>query len=77
LTKTTLVGYYKIMKTGKATKKPKKCEYVAVCLPRETKRKVRTIAAEMETSLGRAALRLIELGLEEYIAHGTPRTGAL
>jgi hypothetical protein len=63
------------MKAAKAVKKPKKYEYTAVYLPRETKRKVRTIAAEMETSLGRAALRLIELGLEEYIARGSSYPG--
>jgi hypothetical protein len=44
----------------------KKYEYAAVCMPRDTKRKVRTIAAEMETSFGGTAQRLIEIGLDEY-----------
>lgn len=50
----------------KSKTKPDKYEYAAVCLPREVKRKVRHIAAEMETSIGRASRQLIELGLDEY-----------
>ncbi|GHV82632.1 hypothetical protein AGMMS49991_11900 [Spirochaetia bacterium] len=42
-------------------------EYMSVHLPRATKRRVRSIAAEMELPIGRASEKLIELGLEEYL----------
>ena len=48
------------------SKQKNKYEYVAVCMPRDTKRKVRSVAAELETSLGRASQRLLEIGLDEY-----------
>ncbi|MFP3041844.1 hypothetical protein LQZ19_08480 [Treponema primitia] len=50
----------------KAKQKPK-YEYMAVHLPRNTKKRVRAIAAEMETSMGRASEKLLELGLDEYL----------
>jgi hypothetical protein len=46
----------------KAKQKPK-YEYMAVHLPRLTKKRLRVVAAEMEVPLGRAAERLMELGL--------------
>jgi hypothetical protein len=48
----------------KASKKTK-YEYMAVHLPRPTKKRLRMIAAEMELPLGRAAERLMEKGLAE------------
>jgi hypothetical protein len=47
-------------------KETKKYEYTGVSLPRHLKQEVRLIAASMETSIGKAAMRLIELGIEEY-----------
>jgi hypothetical protein len=41
-------------------------DQTTINLPRETKRKVRILAAEMGISMGRAALKLIELGLQDY-----------
>jgi hypothetical protein len=38
---------------------------MAVHLPRFTKKRLRVVAAEMEVSLGRAAERLMEMGLAE------------
>jgi hypothetical protein len=46
--------------------KKKQYEYTGVSLPKPLKQKVRLIAAGMETSIGKAAMRLIELGIEEY-----------
>ena len=47
----------------------KKYEYTGVSLPKPLKQEVRLIAAGMETSIGKAAMRLIELGIEEYKHH--------
>jgi len=41
-------------------------EQTTVNLPVETKKQVRIIAAELNTSMGNAALELIKLGLAEY-----------
>jgi plasmid stability protein len=41
-------------------------DQTTINLPEETKRKVRLLAAEMGISMGKAALRLIEIGLEDY-----------
>jgi hypothetical protein len=38
-------------------------EYMAVHLPRLTKKRLRVIAAEMELPLGKAAEKLMEMGL--------------
>jgi hypothetical protein len=46
--------------------KTKQYEYTGVSLPRPLKQEVRLIAAGMETSIGKAAMRLIELGIKEY-----------
>jgi hypothetical protein len=46
----------------KAKQKPK-YEYMAVHLPRLTKKRLRVIAAEMELPLGKAAEKLMEMGL--------------
>jgi hypothetical protein len=43
-----------------------KYDQTTINLPKETKRKVRILAAEMGISMGKAALRLIEMGLEDY-----------
>jgi predicted DNA-binding protein len=43
-----------------------KYDQTTINLPEETKRKVRMLAAEMGISMGKAALKLIELGLEDY-----------
>jgi hypothetical protein len=50
----------------KETIKTKKYEYTGVSLPKPLKQEVRLIAAGMETSIGKAAMRLIELGIKEY-----------
>jgi len=52
--------------TKKSKKRKEETEYTAICMTRSTKRKVRIIAAKMETSIGRASEKLIELGLTEY-----------
>lgn len=44
-----------------------KYDQTTISLPQETKRKVRLLAAEMGISMGKAALRLIELGLENHL----------
>ena len=41
-------------------------EQTTVNLPIETKKQVRMVAAELNTSMGKAALELIRIGLEEY-----------
>jgi plasmid stability protein len=41
-------------------------EQTTVNLPVETKKQVRIIAAELNTSMGNAALELIKIGLAEY-----------
>jgi hypothetical protein len=46
--------------------KIRKYEYTGVSLPKPLKQEVRLIAAGMETSIGKAAMRLIELGIKEY-----------
>jgi hypothetical protein len=43
-----------------------KYDQTTISLPEGTKRKVRILAAEMGISMGKAALRLIEIGLEDY-----------
>jgi hypothetical protein len=43
-----------------------KYDQTTVNLPKETKCKVRIFAAKMGISMGKAALKLIELGLEDY-----------
>ncbi len=45
---------------------PKQYEYTNVATPKPLKQKIRFIAAKMETTMGKAAVRLIELGMEEY-----------
>jgi hypothetical protein len=47
-------------------KETRQYEYTGVSLPRPLKQEVRLIAAGMETSIGKAAMRLIELGIQEY-----------
>jgi plasmid stability protein len=42
-----------------------KYDQTTVNLPADTKRAVRIVAANMGVSMGRAALKLIELGLQE------------
>ena len=41
-------------------------EQTTIILPVETKKQVRIAAAELNLSMGMAALELIKLGLEEY-----------
>jgi len=41
-------------------------EQTTITLPVETKRQVRIAAAELDLPMGKAALKLIDLGLEEY-----------
>jgi len=43
-----------------------KNDQTTVNLPEETKKKVRVLAAEMGTSMGKMALLLIKAGLEDY-----------
>jgi hypothetical protein len=51
-------------------------EYMAVHLPRPTKKRLRVIAAEMEIPLGRAAERLMEMGLAELERQKQPEPAA-
>jgi hypothetical protein len=44
-----------------------KYDQTTISLPQETKRKVRILVAEMGISMGKATLRLIELGLDTHI----------
>jgi hypothetical protein len=55
-------------------KSSSKYEYTAVHLPRHTKKRLRVIAAEMEVPLGRAAERLIEMGLSVLERRKQPET---
>jgi len=41
-------------------------EQTTVKLPIETKKAVRIVAAELDIPMGKAALELIKIGLEEY-----------
>jgi hypothetical protein len=52
----------------KETIKTRQYEYTGVALPKPKplKQEVRLIAAGMETPIGRATMRLIELGIKEY-----------
>jgi hypothetical protein len=49
-----------------------KYDQTTVNLPPDTKRMVRLVAANMGISMGRAALKLIELGLQEIEEVGQP-----
>jgi hypothetical protein len=53
-----------------------KYNQTTINLPQETKRKVRLLAAEMGISIGKAALRLIELGLEDHLCHNKTTLGS-
>ncbi|MDR1389191.1 MAG: hypothetical protein LBJ31_04370 [Treponema sp.] len=46
----------------------KNLEYMNVMIEKETKKEVRLLAAEMETSISQAAQRLVSLGLAAYKA---------
>jgi hypothetical protein len=41
-------------------------KYTSIYLPRETSKRLRIMAAEMETSISSAGNKLIELGLKAY-----------
>jgi hypothetical protein len=47
-------------------------EYMNVMLPKEQKKQIRRIAAEMETSLSQAAQKLVAIGVEAYLSKESP-----